>query len=78
MKRPEWCPHTDCIFRAQTQDVCCVGLLPQPDPHDGDFNTHRLCLHGAKDDGEWTFDLKVNRSDAYNIKRMLEVIMSYR
>lgn len=54
--------------------MVCVGTLPQPEPHDGDFNTHRFCLHGAKDDGEWTFDLQVNRSDVWNIKRILTQI----
>ena len=74
MERPAWCPHTDCQFKCHSQEAFCVGTLPEPDPHDGDFNTHRMCLHGAKDDGEWTFDLKVNRSDAWNITRMLKLV----
>jgi hypothetical protein len=75
MNRPAWCPHSDCSFLCQTQDAACVGRLPAPDPHDGDVNTHRLCLRGAQDDGGWTFDLKLNRSDAYHLKRMLDVLM---
>lgn len=74
MERPEWCPHHTCQFKCQTQSSACVGALPEPVGHDGDFNTHRLCLHGAKDDGEWTFDLQVNRSDAYHLIRMLKLV----
>lgn len=74
MNRPLWCPHADCAFKCHSQESVCVGVLPSPDPHDGDFNTHRLCLHGAKDDGEWTFGLKVNKSDAWNISRILKLV----
>jgi len=70
--RPSWCPHSDCIFRVQTQDCACVGRLPNPVDHDGTPNTHRLCLHGAKDDGEWTLDLQINRGDVWNIKRIID------
>lgn len=73
--RPVWCPHADCGFLWQTHDSACVGKLPSPDPHDGDFNTHRLCLHGARDDGEWTFDFKVNKSDAWHLSRLLRLVM---
>lgn len=72
--RPQWCPHPDCQFKCQTQDQLCVGILPEPDPHDGDINTHRMCWHGAKDDGEWTFDLKINKSDAWWMKRLLNLV----
>jgi hypothetical protein len=74
MTRPTWCPHADCQFKCHTQEMACVGVLPQPEDHAGIANTHRLCLHGAKDDGEWTFDLKVNRGDAWNITRLLKLI----
>ncbi len=50
-----------------------MGELPAPEDHDGINNTHRLCLHGAKDDGEWTFDLKVNRTDVWNMVRMFKL-----
>jgi len=42
----------------------CVGKMPSPEPHDDDFNTHRMCLDGADKDGG-TFDLQINKTDAY-------------
>jgi hypothetical protein len=33
--------------------------LPKPEPHDGDVNTHRICINA----GEPIFDLQVNASD---------------
>jgi hypothetical protein len=43
--------------------ICC-GRLPKPEPHDDDFNTHRLCLNRAgENDG--VFDLQVNKSDLF-------------
>lgn len=74
MNRPSWCPHNSCQFKCHAQEMVCIGELPQPEPHDGVDNTHRFCLHGAKDDGEWTFDLKVNRGDVWNIIRILKQI----
>lgn len=74
MDRPSWCPHQSCGFVCKSQDLICVGMLPMPEPHDGVDNTHRLCLRGAKDDGEWTFDLQINRGDAWNLTRMLRAI----
>jgi hypothetical protein len=73
-ERPAWCPHSDCCPMRQTQGMACVGELPERDPHGEDFNTHRLCVHGAKDDGEWTFDLKINRTDAWSLRRLLKVV----
>lgn len=61
-ERPAWCPHTDCIFRRRVMDSICGGELPEPAPHDADFNTRRMCLNGAADDGG-VFDLQVNRTD---------------
>ena len=43
----------------RVQDAACGGQLPQPVPHDADYNTHRLCLNA----GEPVFDLQVNASD---------------
>ena len=34
--------------------------MPTPEPHDGDLNTHRLCV---KPDTGGVFDLQVNTSD---------------
>jgi hypothetical protein len=73
-QRPEWCPHQNCQYRLQTQDAACVGELPVPDPHGPDFNTHRLCLRGAEDDGQWAFSMTINGSDAWNLGRLLQVV----
>lgn len=74
MNRPIWCPHSDCQFKCHSQEAICVGKLLERDPHGEDFNTHRVCFHGAKDDGEWTFDLKVNKSDCFNISRIINLV----
>lgn len=70
-ERPPWCPSPACQFLLHTQQAACVGRLPQPVEHDGDFNTHRLCIHGADDDGNWLSPLMINSSDAYNLTRLL-------
>jgi hypothetical protein len=70
-ERPSWCPHSTCCPVGGASEQKCVGALPAPEPHDGDFNTHRLCLRGARDDGEWTFDLQINRADAWHLWRTL-------
>ena len=62
-ERPSWCPHADCVFVRRVTDTMCGGQLPNPEAHDGDFNTHRFCLNGVIDDGE-VFDLQINRTDA--------------
>ena len=76
-ERPAWCPHQTCGFVMRTQDSACVGCLPSPEPHGEAINTNRLCLHGAKDDGEWTFDLKINATDAWNLGRLLDRVRLY-
>jgi len=48
-----------------------------PEPHDGDENTHRMCIHGAKDDGEWTFDLQINKGDGYAFYRLLKALFGF-
>jgi len=58
-ERPLWCPHSDCLFKRRAVDHLCVGKLPHPEPHDGDFNTHRLCINA-----EPIFDLQINNADA--------------
>ena len=58
-ERPTWCPHADCVFQRRAMDHLCGGQLPVPEPHDGDHNTHRLCINA----GEPVFDLQVNASD---------------
>lgn len=70
-QKPEWCPFTDCIFVVNTQDAACIGKLPTPEPHLDDFNTHRLCLH-AREDEDWHFNIQINKSDAWNLRRILD------
>jgi hypothetical protein len=60
-ERPTWCPHLDCLFRRRAMDSICGGELPEPEPHLGDSNTHRVCLNGVIE-GE-IFDLQVNATD---------------
>jgi hypothetical protein len=72
-ERPPWCPHPTCQFvGTQAQGSLCIGELPTPEPHDGDVNTHRWCIHGAKDDGEWTFDLQINQTDVWWMRRLFD------
>ena len=61
-ERPTWCPHADCAFKRRAMDNACVGDLPAPAEHDGDYNYHRLCINGALPNGE-IFDLQINRTD---------------
>lgn len=71
--RPDWCPHNDCVFQIHTQNSMCRGKLPKPEPHDDDFNTHRLCID-TRETGYGIFDLKVNKTDLWNLKRIIETI----
>ena len=73
MNKPDWCPHEDCKFKVQSQSMMCVGELPSPEPHDNDFNTHRLCLD-TRETGHGIFDLQLNRGDACNLIRLLKTI----
>ena len=54
-------------------DAMCCGELPKPEPHDGDLNTHRLCLNGADKDGG-VFDLQINSTDVWWLKKTLEPV----
>ena len=67
-ERPSWCPHPDCSFRRRAQDALCAGQLPAPEPHDGDHNTHRICINA----GEPVFDLQINATDAEYFRWMLD------
>lgn len=55
-----------------TQDVLCVGRLPEPVPHDGIMNDGRICFSPAGD--EAAYDFQLNSGDAWNIKRLLGVL----
>lgn len=73
MKRPNWCPHIDCKFKIQTQNKMCVGKLPKQAPHDNDFNDHRLCID-TRETGKGIFDLQINWTDCWNLKRLLDTV----
>lgn len=72
-ERPSWCPHDTCIFRKRAMDSMCCGRLPEPSPHGADFNTHRLCLNGASDDGG-VFDLQINKTDVWWLGWIMEPV----
>jgi len=76
-ERPKWCPHPTCQYQVSSQAVLCFGKLPEPEAHQDGMNTHRMCLHGAKDDGEWTFDLQINQGDGYAMWRLLKNLFGF-
>jgi hypothetical protein len=69
-KRPDWCINSDCLFDIQSQDKMCIGKLPKPEPHDNDFNTHRLCID-TRETGHGIFDLQINWTDCWGLIRLL-------
>lgn len=74
-KRPDWCPHPDCIWKVEAQDKMCVGKLPTPADH-GEHkaaNTHRLCLD-TRETGDGIFDLQLNWGDCWNLIRLLNMV----
>ena len=60
-KRPDWCPHGDCIFIRQSQNSMCGGELPEPAEHTvgvvTGLNTHQFCL---KEGHESCFEVNTN------------------
>lgn len=71
-KRPNWCPHTNCICDIQIRNKMCIGKLPIPEPHESDFNTHRFCLDTREGEPQAAvFDLQINKIDAWNFVRLL-------
>lgn len=73
-ERPNWCPHPDCIFLRNTQDMMCCGRLPVPIDHDGTPNTHRVCIDSTETHHGY-MDLQINRADAWYFKRLMEAVM---
>lgn len=67
--RPSWCPHPDCQFVLNSQEMACVGRLPAPQLHDGVTNDGRVCLRAGG-----TIDLQVNRGDLWNLKRLFDAL----
>jgi len=45
--------------------------------HDGVNNTHRLCMHGAPDDGLWLHTVEWNRGDAWNFRRIVDAAFKF-
>jgi hypothetical protein len=68
-KRPAWCPHPDCRFVLNTQELACVGRLPELVDHDGIPNDGRLCIQA---DG--VIDLQVNKGDLWNLGRLFKAL----
>jgi len=68
-ERPIWCPHQDCGFKRRAMDSLCGGKLPKPIEHDGDFNTHRLCIKTNE-----VFDLQVNKTDLFWFKLIFKAL----
>ncbi len=73
--KPDWCIHKKCKFLAQSQNKMCVGELPKLEPHGMVFNTHRFCLD-TTETGHGIFDLQINWTDAWGMRRLLNLIKS--
>ena len=74
-ERPDWCPYPNCIFKMNTQNLICTGKLTVPESHDSDENTHRLCFN-ERETGHGIHDLQINRTDAWFIKRHVELVIN--
>lgn len=74
-ERPDWCGHCDCDFVFRVHDAGCAGRLAEPVEHDGDVNTHRLCL---RDQVECCMiaELCWNRTDAWHFGRLCHAIQT--
>lgn len=73
-RRPDWCPHPDCIFlRVAGQHGTCAGRLPRSEPHGAGRNTHRWCVD-TRETGHGIFDLQVNTGDLYWFGKVFDAI----
>lgn len=71
-ERPSWCPYSDCIFKRRVQDAFCGGNLPEPSPHNGDFNHYRICFSGFEDGlGE---EYQVNNTDLEYLRWVFDAL----
>lgn len=73
-ERPDWCPHSDCQFVLNTQELACVGKLPTPADH-GSYkkvNDGRFCMLDT-DSGNVT-DWQVNKGDLVWLRRLFKVL----
>ena len=71
--KPDWCPHLECTFLRQSQDLMCCGELPIKVMHGDGWNTHRFCMD-TRETGHGIFDLQINWGDAWNMKRVLDAL----
>jgi hypothetical protein len=71
--KPSFCPHHNCRFIYRVLDDMCGGELPEPEPHNADFNTHRFCLNRIADDGG-VLSLQINKSDVGWFRTMFDVM----
>ncbi len=74
-KRPNWCPHQDCIFKMSSQNLICTGKLPKPESHGIDENTHRQCLD-ERGFNKGIHDLQINKTDAWIFKRHMDLVIN--
>lgn len=75
--RPAWCPHPDCQFVLNTQEVACVGRLPEPADH-GEataVNDGRFCMRD-QDSGD-VIDWQVNRGDLWSLRRLFGALYKF-
>lgn len=73
MERPEWCPYEKCQFKCQSQNLLCIGKLPEPVPHGDGINDHRFCID-ERETKHGIHDLQLNWGDAWNMIRLLNQI----
>ncbi len=74
-ERPEWCAEMDCEFVFRVQDAACAGRLSEPEEHDGDMNTHRVCMRDQVDDS-MIATILWNHTDAWLFGRLCHAIHS--
>ena len=71
-ERPSWCRYSDCKFKRRCQDALCCGELPEPEPHEGDFNYYRICINVEGDRAG--VDYCVNNTDINYLRWILDAL----
>lgn len=72
-EKPEWCSRTTCQYLRNGAGIMCIGKLPKPEPHGGDFNTHRLCML-ERETGLHLVRLVINKTDVGWLNYLFEVM----
>jgi len=73
-ERPSWCRYpAECVHVIRSQNAICAGRLPEPVAHDGDVDTHRLCLK-VNNKAKPFSSILWSRSDAYNLRRVRDAV----